>query len=510
MAESPYNILKRLGFEDCNNTRLFTKLNDLNPKGGTALRDSIIVGLKIVYKVCEDLSNNSSSDEYNIIHIVITDGKDTNSKTSETEFDSFLKAWSQKFENTLCQTVLVGIALNPNTSRELSRLCLFGGESFRTFNVENDNISEIFKRISIEFGIISETAIACNDQAILMINQQTPIMMMKRKKIALLFNLDFSSSMRGFRWKSLIMNAFNFVDKLSPGDLLTSILFNNEVRVLDQFYEYQKINDCYNTLMQAMGAIERIGPSAGSNHKLPALELERKLNSDKNIKSPRSNSSNKSSLNSNTNNLESKVRSKSPIKQLRKNNSPDSIKTNTQSKSKPNVPRPTTSSSNAFNSEYNNPSSPSIIESPIKSNPNSSRNNFRKLPKIENDSAPSKDNKKNLPSLKLPKLRRAPKAVLEPEIYSSSSESNYDSPSNSISISVSPRKTSIRNRARFKERKSKNNIKTFKSPQPRIVSRSSSEERYKPILRPCKASKYPIIIRKKSTGESGCKCCLLF
>ena len=147
MTESAYNVLKRLGFEDCKRNSLFQKLSALNPTGRTALRDSLLIGLQIVYKIYEELKNKSTTDDYNIIHIVITDGGDTCSKTSETQIESFLKAWNQKFGNSLCQTVLVGIALNANTNRDLNKLCIYGGESFRTFNVENDNISEIFKRV---------------------------------------------------------------------------------------------------------------------------------------------------------------------------------------------------------------------------------------------------------------------------------------------------------------------------------------------------------------------------
>ena len=254
ISEPSSEIFKSYGFEESVETKMFKQLQNLTPEGGTALRDSIIKGLQIILKIHEELEESSCTGEYNIIHIVITDGNDENSSISERDMYSVLQGWNQNFGNSVCQTVLVGISLNENTKTDLDSISYFGGESFRSFNVGNDNISEIFQRISLEFGIMNQTAIAINQQNIFMVNQSSPYMVMKRKKVALLFNLDFSSSMKGFRWNSLIMNAFNFVKHLTPGDLLTCILFNHEVNILNEVYKEHKAIENLGSLFQLIAA----------------------------------------------------------------------------------------------------------------------------------------------------------------------------------------------------------------------------------------------------------------
>ena len=88
-----------------------------------------------------------------------------------------------------------------------------------------------------------------------MINQATPYMIVKRKKVALLFNLDFSSSMNGFRWNSLIMNAYKFVEQLTYGDLLACILFNHEVKILNQVYNEKRVIQSLGSLFQLLAAL---------------------------------------------------------------------------------------------------------------------------------------------------------------------------------------------------------------------------------------------------------------
>ena len=405
MTESAYNVLKRLGFEDCKRNSLFQKLSALNPTGRTALRDSLLIGLQIVYKIYEELKNKSTTDDYNIIHIVITDGGDTCSKTSETQIESFLKAWNQKFGNSLCQTVLVGIALNANTNRDLNKLCIYGGESFRTFNVENDNISEIFKRISIELGMVSETAIAYNQQGVFMVNKKTPFMIMKKKKVALLLNLDFSSSMKGFRWTSLIKNAYNFVNDLTPGDLLTSIIFNDEVKILDHAYQHRQIIDSYNTLMQAMGAIERVSRNAVQNCLPITYEPEKKANAVQNIKSS----------------------NKNPTSQPNNN---------------PNIPKQALAISTDSKSQYKNPAQHKRSNSLVKSNAESpkiySHNQaLNKIPQTDRRPVVSKINEQNKKDL--PPSNLASSNAPKPGLKRSLSESK----NNPYLKSNSPEKNSI-------------------------------------------------------------------
>ena len=239
-TESSYDVLKQLGFEECNRSQTLEKLYELNPGGGTALRDSILAGLQIVSKIDQEHKRLRLKDDYNIIHIVMTDGKDQNSKTSEYLIGKLLRIWNHNYGNSLCQTVLVGIGLNSKTDKDLKKLCSYAGKSFKTFNTEIDSFCDVFNKISEDFGIKTDIDIAIDGNEIVETHHITQLYVTRRKKVALIFNLDFSASMKGLKWESLKENAMKFVEKLTPSDLLKCLLFSNEVKAFEDVYDYHK------------------------------------------------------------------------------------------------------------------------------------------------------------------------------------------------------------------------------------------------------------------------------
>ena len=210
-----------------------------------------------------------------------------------------------------------------------------------------------------------------------MVNQKTPFMMMKRKKVALLFNLDFSFSMKGYRWNSLIRNALNFVDKLTPGDLVTSILFNNEIKSLNRIYQEQQIFECYNFLIKAMGTSKRFAPANEENYLPIIYEPELKRNAGKEYQNKFKNSQSKYKNNlpaiSYESNSTNSFRSKTPNNQLKIKNSPAPK----ESTPKPNLRRRNLLPSNTPKPQNKDPLPKLKSEQSTKSNSDNSRSYIR-------------------------------------------------------------------------------------------------------------------------------------
>jgi hypothetical protein len=70
--------MQEVGFEDASETSVPAILAQIHPKGGTAMRDSLINGCSLLIKLYEILMKTSSdiANNYNFVHVVLTDGID--------------------------------------------------------------------------------------------------------------------------------------------------------------------------------------------------------------------------------------------------------------------------------------------------------------------------------------------------------------------------------------------------------------------------------------------------
>ena len=69
-------ILEELGFEDASETTVPQKLKRIYPQGGTALRDSIFNGCKLLIDLLQLLQKTGTADRWNFVHVILTDGLD--------------------------------------------------------------------------------------------------------------------------------------------------------------------------------------------------------------------------------------------------------------------------------------------------------------------------------------------------------------------------------------------------------------------------------------------------
>ncbi|OMJ72401.1 hypothetical protein SteCoe_29164 [Stentor coeruleus] len=231
-------LMAELGYEPVEKNTIMQKLNLLKPSGGTALRDSVGFGVSLILKLNQALSEIGTSEIWNFVHIVITDGDDTSSKTKPEELAALFYLINQTIPTSRCSTSYVGIELSQKAAAELTLISVFGGNSCNAYQANNVNLNQIFDRISIDVGIVRQVGVVgvnSGNQSALMIHQRSaPVVQVKRNRFAVLLNLDFSGSMRGQRWNSLKNSVSMFLRNLQQGDLACCCLFNDKVQMLNR------------------------------------------------------------------------------------------------------------------------------------------------------------------------------------------------------------------------------------------------------------------------------------
>jgi hypothetical protein len=78
-------------------------------------------------------------------------------------------------------------------------------------------------------------------QAFLVKKQVNPYLQLSVKNFAIMFNLDVSGSMDGNKWTSVCSSVSNFIEKLGDTDLISGLVFNDEVKLLTKISEDDKI-----------------------------------------------------------------------------------------------------------------------------------------------------------------------------------------------------------------------------------------------------------------------------
>lgn len=236
-------LMAELGYEPVEKNTIMPKLNNLSPSGGTALRDSVAFGVSLILKLNQALSELGTSEIWNFVHIVITDGDDTSSKTKPEELAALFYLVNQTIPTSRCSTSYVGIELSQKAAAELTVISMFGGDSCNAYQASNVNLNQIFDRISLNVGIVRQVGmvgVSNGSQNALIVQQRsTPVVQVRRNRFAVLLNLDFSGSMGGQRWNSLKNSVSMFLRNLQQGDLVCCCLFNDKVQMLNRMQTSQ-------------------------------------------------------------------------------------------------------------------------------------------------------------------------------------------------------------------------------------------------------------------------------
>ena len=104
-------ILQELGFEDASDTNIPAILSKIHPQGGTAFRDSLIQGCRLMVKLYEMLQKTGVASNWNFAHVILTDGEDQHSKADlETTIQIMLLIGKQLNVKVL-KIIIIGVGV---------------------------------------------------------------------------------------------------------------------------------------------------------------------------------------------------------------------------------------------------------------------------------------------------------------------------------------------------------------------------------------------------------------
>ena len=110
--------------------------------------------------------------------------------------------------------------------------------------MNTSNIASIFNKIEISLGLKQDISMmgvtSQQGQAFLVKKEVNPYLQLSVKNFAVMFNLDVSGSMNGNKWSSVCASVSNFIGKLGNTDLVSGLVFNEEVKILTKISEDDK------------------------------------------------------------------------------------------------------------------------------------------------------------------------------------------------------------------------------------------------------------------------------
>lgn len=237
------SIKSSTGFSSPSESQIIPKLKRILPFNGTALKDSMIIGIDKLIELNRTLASFNPQHPMNFLHIIITDGADN---CSTNQFTSVVTAIENQ-RNQLgsrCKTVIIGIDLDRiPVGRAQLKLIEAAFEDVSVYDINVVDLSNILDRIRLEINLVAEhISIEAQHPSGAMIEAQAAQVVasgrISRQKYAVLFNLDMSYSMLDSRWSKLVKSIEDFFIHLCEQDLVNAQLFNDRVCSIDEALEY--------------------------------------------------------------------------------------------------------------------------------------------------------------------------------------------------------------------------------------------------------------------------------
>lgn len=235
-------LLAATGFQTVGNNDLLGRLQCIRPEGRTAMRDSLLAGISVILRLNDELQKLGHAENWNFVHILITDGQDTASKASLEQAASAMLMVGQRIPVSRCKTIIIGLDLEEDrrATAELVALRQFGGENCQIFEIGAVKIDELFDRIQVNLGVMRETAIGVaqsptGQRAVMVAQRDRAVMQVSRTSFAVVFNIDISGSMQeNGRYERVKRSVAQFLAKSPDDDLVAGICFNDSVMLLGQ------------------------------------------------------------------------------------------------------------------------------------------------------------------------------------------------------------------------------------------------------------------------------------
>ena len=226
---------ENLNFFPNSESNLLAQLRATIPNGTTSLYDAIFVGIKRLLELYAILTKFQTSSIWNFVHIIVTDGEDTNSKNELKELLGMMMFIGVTLQKAILKTWFIGVDIDSNkqAQKDIMVLSAVGGDNLDFMNISNLEISKVFEKIKVELGMSKQINMIKTGNVIAVAQKNVMQINVKKERYVVLFTLDKSGSMEGSKWTKLCQGVESFMKGLDDQDLIGCTTFNSEVMILD-------------------------------------------------------------------------------------------------------------------------------------------------------------------------------------------------------------------------------------------------------------------------------------
>ena len=195
------------GFEPATRSSTPREIWNIHPHSGTAMRDALIYGNNLMLQLHDLIEKDCDGDRWSFVHILITDGHDTDSKASYEQTRQLLSRLRGDMNVKHLRIIILGVDIEYEYARMLTNLVSAAGIHGEYHDITHTDISEIFHRIRTNMGIAERAPVNRNLNNMNNMNNmnrnaknvQNPAINLS-EFYAVLFTLDISGSMTGHKW----------------------------------------------------------------------------------------------------------------------------------------------------------------------------------------------------------------------------------------------------------------------------------------------------------------------
>ncbi len=121
------------------------------------MRDAIAIGVMKMIALQALFVKGNLFGHFKFVHVILTDGDDNQSRIPTYKLSELLTQLNQKLPPEFLKNIIIGVQVDSVTKQGLQKLA--GESNGEFYDIESDDIENIFQKISISLGIVTKTAI---------------------------------------------------------------------------------------------------------------------------------------------------------------------------------------------------------------------------------------------------------------------------------------------------------------------------------------------------------------